>query len=126
LKPVVYGFRNLIDPAFDQIVKDTAPERFFLDEAQLMNLSAPEWTVLTEGLRVLGADQEGSSSGAFTDRVGVLSNDFFTSLTDVDLFWRKANETETTFHLKERATYKIKSHAARDGTQRFVKDFVSL
>src|ERR1019366_3806169 len=63
LKPVVDGFRNYTDERFGQISQGVSPEEFFLDKANLMKLSAPEWTVLTGGLRVLNANHDGSDVG---------------------------------------------------------------
>jgi catalase-peroxidase len=146
LKPVVDGFRNYIDPAFDQISQGAAPETFFLDKANLMTLTAPEWTVLTGGLRVLNANHDGSQAGVFTDKVGVLTNAFFVNLTDTDLVWEKADAEGMSFTLKDRATSTVKFTATRndlvfgsnsqlraivdvyagsDGHERFVRDFIA-
>ncbi len=146
LKPVVDGFRNYIDPAFDQISQGAAPETFFLDKANLMTLTAPEWTVLTGGLRVLNANHDGSQAGVFTDKVGVLTNAFFVNLTDTDLVWEKADAEGMSFTLKDRATGAVKFTATRndlvfgsnsqlraivdvyagsDGHERFVRDFIA-
>ena len=145
LKPVVDGFRNYIDPAFNEIARGVAPEKFFLDKAHLMKLSAPEWTALTGGMRVLNLNHDGSSDGVFTDRVGVLTNDFFVNLIDVDLVWEKTDESEMTFTLSERGSGNVKFtatrndlvfgsnaqlraiadvYAASDGQTRFVTDFI--
>jgi len=146
LKPVVDGFRNYIDPAFAQISQGAAPETFFLDKANLMTLTAPEWTVLTGGLRVLNANHDGSQTGVFTDKVGVLTNAFFVNLTDTDLVWEKADAEGMSFTLKDRATSTVKFTATRndlvfgsnsqlraivdvyagsDGHERFVRDFIA-
>ncbi len=145
LKPVVDGFRNFIDGDFEQISQGVAPEEFFLDKANLMRLSAPEWAVLTGGLRVLNANHDGSEHGVFTDKVGVLTNDFFVNLTDIDLVWEKTDEKGMTFTLKDRGTGAIRFRATRndlvfgsnsqlraiadvyagsDGHHRFVTDFI--
>ena len=147
LKPVADGFRNYMDPNFAQISHSVAPEEFFLDKANLMNLTAPEWTVLTGGLRVLNANHDGSNVGVFTDKIGVLSNDFFVNLTDIDLVWEKTDAEGMSFALKDRTTGEIKFTATRsdlvfgsnsqlrsiadvyagsDGQQRFVKDFIKV
>lgn len=146
LKPIVDGFRNYVDENFKQISLGSAPEEFFLDKANLMKLTAPEWTVLTGGLRVLNVNHDGSDHGVFTDRVGVLTNDFFINLTDSDLVWEKADDAGMSFALKERETGKLKFSATRndlvfgsnaqlraiadvyagsDGHPRFVKDFIA-
>jgi len=145
LKPVVDGFRNYIDPAYDEIAQGVAPEKFFLDKAHLMKLTAPEWTALSGGMRVLNLNHDGSSDGVFTDRVGVLTNDFFTNLIDVDLVWEKTDEAGMGFTLSERSSGKTKFtatrndlvfgsnaqlraiadvYAASDGHKRFVTDFI--
>ena len=145
LKPVVDGFRNYLDDDFKQISQHVAPEEFFLDKANLMKLTAPEWVVLTGGLRVLNANHDGSNVGIFTDKVGVLTNDFFINVTDTDLVWEKTDETGMSFVLKQRETGQTKFAASRndlvfgsnsqlrsvvdvyagsDGHPRFVRDFV--
>ena len=145
LKPVVDGFRNYAGDTFRQVSQGVAPEEFFLDKANLMTLTAPEWTVLTGGLRVLNVNHDGSANGVFTERVGVLTNDFFVNLTDTDLVWEKASEDATSFTLKDRRTGTTKFTATRndlvfgsnsqlrsiadvyagsDGHQRFVRDFI--
>ena len=147
LKPVVDGFRNYVDDQFEQIVQGVAPEDLFLDKAQLLALTAPEWVALVGGLRVLGANHDGSADGVFTDRVGVLTNDFFTVLTSMDYEWKKADEKGMTFLLDDRTTgeqrYKAtrsdlifgtnsqlravaEVYAGSDGKPRFVKDFVRV
>jgi catalase-peroxidase len=118
-----------------------------LDKAHLMTLSAPEWTALTGGLRVLNCNHDGSNTGIFTDRQGVLTNDFFIQLTSTDLVWEKADESAMHFTLKDRATGHTKFtasrndlvfgsnaqlravvdvYAASDGHARFVGDFVKV
>ena len=145
LKPVADGFRNYLDPDFGQISQHVSPEEMFLDKANLLNLTAPEWTALTGGLRVLGANHDGSTDGVFTDRVGTLSNDFFVNLTSPDYDWIKADEKSMTFTLDARgggatrftatrsdlvfgSNAQLRSvaevYAGRDGEARFVRDFV--
>jgi catalase-peroxidase len=147
LKPVVDGFRNYADDQFEQIVQGVAPEDMFLDKAQLLALTAPEWVALVGGLRVLGANHDGSANGVFTDRVGVLSNDFFTVLTSMDYEWKKADEKGMTFSLNDRTTGEQRFKATRsdlifgansqlravaevyagsDGKTRFANDFVRV
>nr|WP_181374843.1 catalase/peroxidase HPI [Polaromonas sp. H6N]AWD72224.1 catalase-peroxidase [Polaromonas sp. H6N] len=147
LKPVVDGFRNYIDDQFEQIAPNVAPEEMFLDKAHLLALTAPEWVALVGGLRVMGANQDGSACGVFTDRVGVLTNDFFRVLTSVDFEWKKADEKAMSFAIVDRATGEQRFEATRcdlvfgsnsqlravaevyagsDGHVRFVKDFVKV
>lgn len=85
LEPVADGFRN-----FAQDVKARharSPEELLIDRAQLFTLSAPEMTVLVGGLRVLGANTGGSAHGVFTQRPGMLTNDFFVNLLDIGTQW---------------------------------------
>ncbi|MCL6452685.1 MAG: catalase/peroxidase HPI [Alicyclobacillus sp.] len=82
LEPVADGFRNYEKRPFGV----HAPH-LLVDKAQLLNLTAPEMTVLVGGLRVLGANYGGSPHGVFTDRIGVLTNDFFVNLLDMSVEW---------------------------------------
>ena len=145
LRPVTDGFRNFVADEYAAVAATVAPEKLFLDRANLMTLTAPEWTALTGGLRVLGANSDGSAHGVWTDRVGVLSTDFFVGLTDTDLEWSPADASGTTFVGRVRETgeerftgtrhdlvfgsnAQLRSiadvYAARDGHARFVADFV--
>nr|WP_223246542.1 peroxidase family protein [Curtobacterium sp. ER1/6] len=111
-----------------------------------VSLTAPEWTVLTGGLRVLGANWDGSSTGVLTDRVGALTTDFFVNLTDTDLVWVKTDDTESTFTGTVQSTGEhrwtasradlvfgsnaqlrsiVDVYAGSDGHERFVHDFVA-
>jgi catalase-peroxidase len=147
LKPVVDGFRNYVDDRFGAMTHDVAPETMFLDKAQLLSLTAPEWVALTGGLRVLGANHDGLAHGVFTDRVGVLSNDFFTVLTSTEFEWKKTDDKGMAFSLDDRTTGVSRFTATRndlifgansqlravaevyagsDGHARFVRDFVRV
>ncbi|MCW2166446.1 catalase/peroxidase HPI [Microbacterium hydrothermale] len=147
LRPVADGFRNFVSERFDQFAPGVAPEAAFLDKANLFTLTAPEWAVLTAGLRVLGANWDGSDRGVFTDRVGVLTTDFFVNLTDTDLVWTKDDDTASTFTGRVQATGEARWRASRndlvfgsnaqlrsiadayagaDGQERFVRDFVEV
>jgi len=146
LAPVVDGFRNYVHDGYSTMT-EIAPEQMFLDKAMTMNLSAPEWTALTGGLRVLGCNHDGSSDGVFTDRVGVLSNDFFTAVTSMDYVWTKDDAAGTRFtgagresgekawtatrndllfgsNSQLRAVAEV--YAGSDGQSRFVRDFVAV
>ncbi|HWU49067.1 MAG TPA: catalase/peroxidase HPI, partial [Asticcacaulis sp.] len=83
LEPLSDGFRN-----YHRTGHIMKPEEALIDKAQLLNLSAPEMTVLIGGLRVLGANTGGSAAGVFTDRPGVLSNDFFVNLLSMANEWK--------------------------------------
>lgn len=87
LEPATDGFRNYQKQAYS-----ISPEELLIDKAQLLTLTAPEMTVLVGGLRVLGANHNGSKHGVFTDRVGTLSNDFFVNLLDMGTDWSDAGD----------------------------------
>jgi catalase-peroxidase len=84
LEPMADGFRNYARAGYEE----KAPE-LLVDKAQLLTLSAPEMTVLVGGLRVLGANHGGSKHGVFTDKPGMLTNDFFVNLLDMGTQWQK-------------------------------------
>ncbi len=106
LEPVHDGFRNWI-----QSTHLGSPEELLLDRAQLMGLTAPEMTVLVGGMRVLGVNHAGSQHGVFTDRVGVLSNDFFVHLTDMAYEWKPTGRNA--YDLCHRKTGQMKWSATR-------------
>ncbi|RSK43596.1 catalase/peroxidase HPI [Hymenobacter perfusus] len=145
LKPVADGFRNYLDADFNKIAPKVAPEELFLDKAHLLNLTAPEWVALTGGLRAMNVNHDNSEHGVFTDRVGVLTNDFFTVLTSMDYEWKKADAKGYALTLNDRKTGEkrftatrtdlvfgsnsqlravAEVYAGQDGHQRFVKAFV--
>ena len=145
LKPLVDGFRNYVSDDFAAVSQGVSSEEMFLDRANLMTLTAPEWAVLTGGLRALNLNHDGSKHGVFTDKVGVLTNDFFVNLLDTDLVWEKADQRGTHFVLKDRQSGQTKftatrndlvfgsnaqlrsiadAYAGSDGHPRFVKDFI--
>jgi catalase-peroxidase len=119
-------------------------EELMLDRTQLMGLTAPEMTVLVGGMRVLGTNYGGTKHGVFTDRVGVLSNDFFVNLTDMRSAWAPAGDG--LYEVRERGTNAAKWTATRidlvfgsnsllrayselyaqdDSQEKFVRDFVT-
>jgi catalase-peroxidase len=147
LKPVVDGFRNYVVEDFMEISTGVSPEELFLDKANLLSLTAPEWVAMVGGLRVLGANHDGSKHGVFTNRVGVLSNDFFKHLTSMDYEWHKADERGMTFTVDTRDTGETKFtgtrcdlvfgsnqqlrsiaeiYASSDGERRFATDFARV
>ncbi|MGV9834706.1 catalase/peroxidase HPI [Nocardia niigatensis] len=98
LEPRADGFRNFVRSG------EKAPvERLLVDRAYMLGLTAPELTVLLGGLRVLGANHGGAEHGVFTDRPGVLTNDFFVNVVDMGTEWRSA-QTENTYEGFDRAT----------------------
>ena len=139
LEPIHDGYRNWLKQ--DYVV---SAEELLLDRTQLMGLTAPEMTVLVGGMRVLGANHGGSKHGVFTDRIGVLSNDFFANLTDMRYAWAPAGDG--LYELRERSTGAVKWTATRvdlvfgsnsilrayselyaqdDSKEKFVRDFVA-
>jgi catalase-peroxidase len=101
LEPIADGFRNY--RSGEQFM---APEEALVDRAQLMGLSGPEMTVLVGGLRVLGANAEGSKHGVFTDKVGLLNTDFFVNLLDMGVEWQAKGENA--FEGRDRKTKQLK------------------
>ena len=106
LEPVHDAFRNWLKE--DYVV---SPEELMLDRAQLMGLTAPEATVLLGGLRVIGVNHGGSKHGVFTARVGALTTDFFTTLTDMRFVWEPT--AENLYSLRDRQTGKVEHTATR-------------
>lgn len=115
-----------------------------LDRTQLMGLTAHEMTVLVGGMRVLGTNYGGTRHGVFTDKVGVLTNDFFVNLTDMAYHWKPAGTN--LYEIVERKTGAVKWTATRvdlvfgsnsilrsyaevyaqdDAKEKFVHDFVA-
>jgi catalase-peroxidase len=138
LEPVHDGFRNWLKKDYA-----VSAEELLLDRAQLMGLSAPEMTVLIGGLRVLGANHGGIRHGVFTERVGVLSNDFFVNLTDMSNTWTPG--PGGLYQIRDRRSGALKWTATRvdlvfgsnsvlrayaevyaqdDNREKFVRDFV--
>jgi len=111
LRPVSDGFRNYHN---ENVGFDVAPEQIFLDRARLLTLTAPQWTVLAGGLRVLGINSDRSSTGVFTDRPGTLTNDFFRVLTSMDYEWTPTDDDETGFMLNDRSSGETKYTATRN------------
>jgi catalase-peroxidase len=85
LEPKADGFRNYVAKGYEG-----AQAEMLVDKAQLLNLTAPEMTVLVGGLRALGANWDGSSHGVFTSRPGTLSNDWFVNLLDMSTQWKRS------------------------------------
>ncbi|TAK70347.1 MAG: catalase/peroxidase HPI [Actinomycetota bacterium] len=141
LEPRADGFRNYLRDG-----EKLPPETLLLDRANLLTLTAPEMTVLVGGLRVLQANAGNSDLGVFTDRPGVLTNDFFTNLLDAGTQWKASAETENVYEGRDRGTGEVRwtatavdlvfgSHSqlraisevygASDGQQKFAQDFVA-
>ncbi len=141
LEPVADGFRNYLKGKYA-----VSAEELLIDKAQLMTLTAPEMTALVGGLRVIGANYDGSKHGVFTERPGTLSNDFFVNLLDLRTAWGATSEADEIFEGRDRATGEVKWTGTRvdlifgsntelraiaevygsgDGETRFVQDFVA-
>lgn len=106
LEPLHDAYRNWLKK--DYAVK---PEEMLLDRTQLMGLTAPEMTILVGGMRVLGTNFGGTKHGVFTEREGVLTNDFFVNLTDMRYSWQAISEN--LYNVVERKTGIIKWTATR-------------
>ncbi|MFZ5962220.1 catalase/peroxidase HPI [Thalassococcus sp. BH17M4-6] len=108
LEPVADGFRNYLKEPLK-----VSTEELLVDKAQLLTLTAPEMAVLVGGLRVLGANHGGTAHGVFTDRPGVLTNDFFSNLMDMGVVWSATDDSELEFEGKDRKTGEVKWTATR-------------
>jgi len=141
LEPKADGFRNYLR-AGDKV----RPEVRLLDRANMLTLSAPEMTVLVGGMRALGAIHSGSRHGIFSDRPGVLTNDFFVNLLAADTEWRASETVEHVYEGHDRTTRQLKwtatatdlvfgsnsqlraiaeVYASDDAGEKFVRDFVA-
>ncbi len=141
LEPRADGFRNYVRPG------EKAPlEQQLVERAYLLNLTAPQLTVLVGGLRALGANHGGSKHGVFTDKPGVLTNDFFVNLLDMGTEWKPSKSSENVYEGRDRASGELKwtatandlvfgsnsqlralaeHYAQDDNKQKFVEDFVA-
>jgi catalase-peroxidase len=108
LEPIADGFRN-----YQKTKYAVSSEELLIDKAQLLALSAPEMTVLIGGMRVLGANYQGSKHGVFTERAGVLTNDFFVNLLDMGTVWSAVDEDEMAFEGRDRKSGELKWTATR-------------
>lgn len=141
LEPRADGFRN-----YRKAGVAASTEALLIDKAQLLTLTAPEMTVLVGGMRVLGANYDGSRHGVFTDRVGVLSTDFFVNLLDMGTEWKPVDDKAELFEGRDRKSGELKwtgtrnelvfgsnsvlralaeVYACEDAKEKFVKDFVA-
>ena len=139
LEPQADGFRNYLPK--DYVVK---PEELLLDKAQLLGLTAAEMTVLVGGMRVMGTNYQGTAHGVFTGSAGSLTNDFFTTITDMQYTWKPTSKS--TYGIVDRVSGEQVYSATRvdlvfgsnsilrsyaevyaqdDNKEKFVKDFVS-
>ena len=141
LEPIADGFRNHVGKG-----NRLPAEYLLIDKANLLTLSAPEMTVLVGGLRVLGANYDGSSLGVLTDTPGSLTNDFFANLLDLGTEWNPTAEDAQIFEGRDVATGEVKwtgsrvdllfganselravaeVYASDDAQEKFVRDFAA-
>jgi catalase-peroxidase len=99
IEPRADGFRNYARPGWDG-----AQAELLIDKAQLLGLTAPEMTVLLGGMRALGANAGGSSHGVLTKRPGMLTNDFFVNLLDMNTKWSRSAANPNVLEGKDRQT----------------------
>ena len=139
LEPIHDGFRNWLKEDYS-----VPAEELLLDRAQLMGLTAPEMTVLMGGMRVIGTNHGQSKHGVLTDKVGALTPDFFTTITDMTYVWEPAGKN--VYNIRNRNTGEVKFTATRvdlifgsnsilraysevyaqdDNKRKFVDDFVA-
>ncbi|MCH2215936.1 MAG: catalase/peroxidase HPI [Flavobacteriales bacterium] len=140
LEPIADGFRNYTKGQYT-----LPPEALLVDKAQMMNLTAPEMTVLVGGMRVIGANYNSSETGVLTDRKGQLTNDFFVNLMGMETKWEPTGDSREMFNGFDRKTGEQKWTASRvdlifgsnselralsevyaqsDNKEKFVKDFI--
>ncbi|MFI0504559.1 catalase/peroxidase HPI [Streptomyces albogriseolus] len=140
LEPTADGFRNYLGKG-----NRLQAEYLLVDKANLLDLSAPEMTVLVGGLRALGATHRQSPQGVLTETPGVLTNDFFVNLLDLGVTWKSTSEDQTAFEGRDAATGEVKwtgsradlvfgsnselralaeVYASDDAKEKFVRDFV--
>ncbi|MFF5084580.1 catalase/peroxidase HPI [Actinoplanes sp. NPDC000266] len=141
LEPRADGFRNYLRPG-----EKTQPEILLVDRAYMLNLTAPEMTVLVGGLRALGNNFGGAQHGVLTGKPGVLTNDFFANLLSPGTKWKAAESGEHVYEIRDLATDQVKwtatavdlifgsnsqlralaeVYASDDATEKFVNDFVA-
>ncbi|TNJ44930.1 catalase/peroxidase HPI [Tamlana fucoidanivorans] len=141
LEPLGDGFRNYLSTKVNVVAED-----LLVDRANLLTLSVPEMTVLVGGLRVLGANYDGSNLGVFTENVEYLTNDFFKNILDFTYTWKAVNDDDTIFEGTDRKTGVVtfkgtradlifasntelravaEVYGADDGEPKFVNDFVA-
>ena len=141
LQPKADGFRNYL-----QSHHNSSAEAMLVDKAQLLTLSAPEMTVLLGGMRVLNTNYDQSALGVFTNRPGLLTNDYFVNLLDFATTWKATSDNQNVFEGRDRKTGAVRWNGSRvdlifgsnselraiaevyaceDGKDKFVKDFVA-
>jgi len=141
LEPIADGFRN-----YQKARYAVSAEALLVDKAQLLNLTAPEMTVLVGGMRVLNTNHGHTGHGVFTDRPEALTNDFFVNLLDMGTVWQASSSDPDVFEGSDRRTGAAKYtgtrvdlifgsnselravaevYAAGDSQEKFVNDFIA-
>ena len=141
LEPMADGFRN-----YQKKKYTLTTEELLIDKAQLLTLTAPEMTVLVGGMRALNANFDNSNNGILTNNPGVLTNDFFINLLNMNTYWTPTSEEKLEFEGKDRNTDKViwtatradlifgsnselraiaEVYASNDAKEKFAKDFIS-
>lgn len=141
LEPMADGFRN-----YSKTQYTVSTEELLVDKAQLLQLTAPEMTVLVGGMRVLDANYDHSKNGVLTSKKETLSNDFFVNLLDMSTSWKATSDTKEVFEGTDRKTGQLKWTATRadlifgsnselralaevyastDAKEKFIKDFIA-
>jgi len=141
LEPTSDGFRNYMKEKFS-----VSAEELLIDRAQLLTLTAPEMTVLIGGMRMLNANYKQSQHGVFTDNPETLTNDFFINLLDMNYEWKKSEEDDNIYEIRERDSDKLKwtgtrvdlvlgsnsqlraiaeVYGSEDAKEKFVNDFIA-
>src|SRR5262249_19456095 len=141
LEPTFDGFRNYLGPG-----ERLSPETLLVERTFMLNLTAPEMTVLVGGLRALDANFGPAKDGVFTDRPGALTNYFFVNLLDMSTAWRPSAKAANVYEGRDRATGEVRwtataadlvfgahsqlralaeVYASDDAKEKFVRDFVA-
>ena len=141
LEPMADGFRNYLKTKYI-----FTTEELLIDKAQLLNLTAPEMTVLLGGMRVLNTNFDSSQNGVFTKRPETLSNDFFVNLLDMNIEWKAKLNSQEEFEGRDRNTGELiwtatradlifgsnselralaEVYASNDASEKFIGDFIS-
>jgi catalase-peroxidase len=141
LEPIADGFRN-----YQKTQYTFTTEELLVDKAQLLNLTAPEMTVLLGGMRSMDLNYDGSDHGIFTDKPGALTNDFFAHLLSMETKWEAKGEDKMLFEGRDRQSGELKwtatradlifgsnselralaeVYAADEAQEKFVRDFVA-
>ena len=141
LQPTFDGFRNYVKAG-----EELLPETLLVERAFMLNLTAPEMTVLVGGMRALNANSGQSKHGVFTKRPGTLTNDFFANLLDMSTEWKASGSDKNVYEGRDRKTGQVKwtgtavdlvfgsnsqlralaeVYAQEDSKEKFVRDFVA-